>query len=568
MGILAFVLAAALVPKFPGADAVGNGRTVELAKGVYHFYAAESPKLKFRISNHDQPAERPVLLPFVGVTNLTVNGNGSQFVFHGMGVGVLLQDTCNVTLRDVTLGWERPYYSEATVVGYERNRTVVKIDRKRFPYRFVDTSLKDWDPAAFPGLGQESWLAFEGEDWREVPIRGAVFRGDTHELLEGVAHHFFSGRGCPLADGNVALDIDLRKVGVGAKPGDVFVMRSRARPHPAVCLDRAKDTLLEDVVIQSGFGMGLLAQCSENVTFRGTGRAEARSAGVFPPEGRINSSTIDATHFSNCRGRILVENCWFQGMNDDALNVHDTSFEITALERRKVRCRFVHPQAYGYSAFRRGDGARFVRSETLEDGPDVPVEDIRWLDEKNFELTLAADAPAGYAVGDAVENASAQPDVVFRDNVACKNWANGVLLTTRGKVTVEGNLFDRIAGGVIKFPGDARTWYEAGACRDVTVTNNVFRNCLLGPFAAAVVDVCPVVRNPEAQRVRYHRNLKIVGNVFETFDVPLLSARSVSNLVWRANRIVRNADHRSWKRPPVSVRFSEDVVTEGLAADR
>ena len=90
-------------------------------------------------------------------------------------------------------------------------------------------------------------------------------------------------------------------------------------------------------------------------------------------------------------------------------------------------------------------------------GPDVPVEEIRWLDEKNFELTLAADAPGGYAVGDAVENASAQLDVVFRNNVACKNWAN---------------------------------------------------------------------------------------------------------------RIVCNSDHRSWKRPPVSVRFSEDVVTEGLAADR
>ena len=562
MNILSFVMLAALVPKFPGGVAVGNGCEVSLEKGEYHFYAAEAPKLKFRISNHDQPEVRPVLLPFVGVTNVTVNGNGSRFVFHGMGVGVLVQDSRNVTLRNVTIGWERPYFSEGTVVGYDGDRTVLRIDRTKFPYRFVDTSLREWDPAAFPGLSADAWIAFAGEDWQEVPIRGVVFRGDTHEMLEGVSHHFFSGRGRPLGNGDVALDIDLRKVGIGASPGDVFLMRARARPHPAVCIDRATDTLLEDVVIQSAFGMGLIAQCSENVTFRGSGRATDRTAGVFPPEGRVSSSTLDATHFSNCRGRVLVENCWFQGMIDDALNVHDTSFQITFLSGRTVRCRFMHPQAFGYEVFRTGDRVRFIRSRTLEDGPEVAVAAVRRMDEKNLELSLAADVPGGYEVGDALENASAQPDVVFRGNVACRNWANGVLLTTRGRVTVEGNLFDRIAGGVIKFPGDARTWYEAGACRDVTVTNNIFRNCLLGPFAAAIVDACPVVNDLAGQKVRYHRNIRIVGNEFETFDVPLLAARSVSNLVWRANRIVRNDDHRSWKRAPVSVVHCDAVDVE------
>ena len=566
MNALSVLLAAALLPTFPEGRFVRNGNEIALEKGEYHFYAGEAPKLKFRVSNHDQPALRPVLLPFVGVTNLTVNGNGSKFVFHGRGTGVLVQDSKNVTLRNFTIGWERPHFFEGTVVGYDGNRTVLRIDRGKFPYRFADRSGKPCDPAAYADSTNGPYLAFVGADWQATltRFRGVVFRGDTHEMLEGVSHHFFPGRVRPLANGDVMLlDADLRCVGIGARPGDVFLMRTGARPHPGICLNRATDTLLENVVVQSAFGMGLLAQCSENVTFRGSEHAEDRTAGVFPPDGRVSTATVDATHFSNCRGRILVENCWFQGMIDDALNVHATSYSIAALSGRTVHCRFMQVQSFGYESFRKGDRARFIRSLTLEDGPDVAVEDVRWLDERNFVLTLAEDVPAGYAVGDAVENASAQPEVVFRNNHAGKNWANGILLTTRGRVTVEGNVFDRIAGGVVKFPGDALTWYESGGCRDVTVTNNVFRNCLLGSFAAAVIDVCPVVKDIAAQKVRYHRNVRIVGNVFETHDVPLLSARSVSNLVWRANRIVRNDRYRSWRRPAASVNHCEAVDLDG-----
>ena len=561
-------LAATLLPKFPAGRAIESGSTISLTKGEYHFYAGEAPKLKFRVSNHDQPAVRPVLLPFVGVTNLTVNGNGSKLVFHGKATGVLIQDSKNVTLRNFTIGWERPFIHEGTVVGYDGNRTILRIDREKFPYRFTDASGRPCDPAAYADGTNGPYLAFTGEDWQETLTRcnGIVFRGDTHELLEGVSHHRFSGRVRPLANGDVMLpDVDLRKVGIGARPGDVFVMRTGARPHPAVCVNRATDTLLEDVVIQSAFGMGLLAQCSENVTFRGSGRAEERSAGVFPPEGRVCTSTVDATHFSNCRGRILVENCWFQGMHDDALNVHATSYAIMAISGRTVHCRFMHARAFGYESFRAGDRARFIRSLTMEDGPDVVVNGVRWLDECNFVLTLAEDVPAGYVTGDAVENASAQPEVVFRANHAGRNWANGILLTTRGRVTVEGNVFDRIAGGVVKFQGDARSWYESGACRDVTVTNNVFRNCLLGSFSAAVIDACPVVKDLAAQKACYHRNIRIVGNVFETHDVPMLAALSVSNLVWRANKVIRNDNYRSWRRPPVSIRHCEAVdIDDGL----
>ena len=82
------------------------------------------------------------------------------------------------------------------------------------------------------------------------------------------------------------------------------------------------------------------------------------------------------------------------------------------------------------------------------------------------------------------------------------------------------------------------------------MTNNVFRNCLTSRhkfgFAEAVISIYPSVRELHAQRTRYHRGIRIVGNTFETFDVPLLFAVSAEDVSFRGNRIVRNNDYRGW----------------------
>ena len=132
-------------------------------------------------------------------------------------------------------------------------------------------------------------------------------------MIERTADVRFSGTAvtAPRSEGAAGtvkeflIDVDLSKIGAGAKVGDVYVMRNGYRPHPIVCLDRAKDTVFEDFVFRDGFGMGILAQLSENVTLRG--------GGCYPRDrNEYNSNTIDATHFSNCRGLVTVENADWQ----------------------------------------------------------------------------------------------------------------------------------------------------------------------------------------------------------------------------------------------------------------
>lgn len=518
-----------------------GGGTVELVDGTYHFYSSSATNMRFHVSNHDQPEVRPVFLPFIGITNVALVAKNAKFVMHGMGTAILVQDSLGVSFKGITIEWERPFFAKAEIVGFEDGKT-----RVRFPKR-DHVSVVDGK------------LMLSGEDWKVNLRDGNVFRRETHEMVERTADVIFSGKGAACSNGDFLVDVDLSKIGAGANVGDVYVMRNGYRPHPIVCLDRAKDTVFENFVFRDGFGMGILAQLSENVTLRG--------GGCYPRDrNEYNSNTIDATHFSNCRGTMTVENCRFEGMMDDALNVHSTCLGIVAKPTADtIRCRYMHHQAVGFGVFSAGDAVRFIAGRTLENGFVGKVKSVVTHDEREITLVMEKPIPPEYGVGDAVENADWQCAVVFRNNTIANNRARGVLFTTPKRIVCEGNFFDHVSGSAILFAGDAQGWYESGACEDVVIRKNRFRDCLTSVFqyCDALISMHPEVKDLRAQKRRYHRNVLIDDNEIETFDVPLLYALSAENVTWRNNRVIRNDHYRTWGKEPFAVIGGENIVIDG-----
>ena len=85
-------------------------------------------------------------------------------------------------------------------------------------------------------------------------------------------------------------------------------------------------------------------------------------------------------------------------------------------------------------------------------------------------------------------------------------------------------------------------WYESGACEDVIVRGNLFRDCLTSRFqyCEGVISIFPEIRDIRSQTKRYHRNILIEKNTFDSFETTLLFALSVDNLRWRENTIQKN----------------------------
>jgi len=254
---------------------------------------------------------------------------------------------------------------------------------------------------------------------------------------------------------------------------------------------------------------------------------------------------------------VRIENCVFEAMMDDAINVHSTCLQIQErIGDDAVRVKFMHKQAYGFELFAPGEKVRFIKGKTLENGACRTLKSVRELDPYELVLTFTESVPVDCTVGDAVENADYQPAVDFLGNIVSRNRARGALFTTPKQVMCRGNLFERVSGSAILFAGDAQGWYESGACENVMVCDNTFRDCMTSyfQFCDGIISFYPMVKDLSAQQRCYHRDITIENNRFETFDAPILFAISTENLYLRNNTVEYNRRYQSWGKPPLIFR--------------
>ena len=568
-------------------DALKSDTTIELQRGTYHFYSEKMPVIHNRISNHDQPKTHPVGVGFENVKNAHISGHDSIFMFHGPSIGIAFCHAENCSVTGVTVDFLRSHNMDAKIVRFEKTddeglRTVVAIDKDLFPHVLSNGQL------FFENGASNGWTTINST---------MLFDGTTHELVEGSGDlpvwdqkkHVVR----QYEDGTYSLPFDYSRPKFemhgqgrteggcrGAKVGDILSFRNWGRPHPAVFMDESKDIALVDVSIRASFGMALLAQLTENITFRGTTplfrdaraqyknlsipelRARAKS-GVFPSRGRYYSSSADATHFSNCRGRIIMYNSFFEGMMDDAINVHSTSMAITnIMDKLHLRAVFKHRQSVGLPLFAAGDKVQFIKGPVLEDREIGEVAHCRRINQNEIMIELKEPIPDGIAIGDTIEDASWYPEIMFKSNYICHNRARGALFTTPKPILCENNIFDTISGSGVLLAGDAQGWYESGACHDVSIFNNVFRNCLTSKyqFTEGIISIYPEVKYLNWQTENYHSNIRVYHNIFDTFDVPLFYGHSFKNLAWHDNEVKYNHDYTPWGSAPFIYYHAQDVI--------
>ncbi len=489
--------------------------TIQLTPGEYHFYADTAAVHKLHISNHDQQPEHPVGIPLVGLNNVRLEGRDCHFVFHGRMLPVLVMDSQNISLRGFSIRYATPFSAEGHIISQDDEGTMVEMH--------PDSS---WSV-------ENGRFHNVGEGWKKE-IRAAIaFKPDGRMVPTGRnGDIIWSSRACKLASNRVCFAQESRSLGLSE--GDVLVFRSYWRPTPAVLLYRALNTSLQEVVFHDSMGMGLLAQRSDGISIRG--------GGCIRREGRYATTGADATHFSNCRGHINITNALYEGMMDDAINVHATCLAITAVPSPcRIVARYMHPQAVGFEVMQPGERLRFIHGPTLENNPqEIAVKSVEQPDERTLHITLESPLPEGIGVGDALENTNWHPRVTFSHNTVRHNRARGSLFTTPEPVLVEHNQFLWSSGSAILLAGDAQGWYESGSCQDVTIRHNIFDHNLtsLFQFTDAVIAICPEVKQPHKQKKRYHRNIRVEDNTFLTHRVPLLSAISAENLVFRNNKVV------------------------------
>ena len=406
---------------------------------------------------------------------------------RGRMIEILNDHAENITFTGFTMDLLRPTVSEFRVLEATQDRAVIQIAEGS------DFSVEngkflwqgDWGSG---GASCQEAIPEEGRCWR----RGSP-RGWSHDGQLVATARDLGGRKVeltyPQGDGDLT-------------PGHQYHFRATTRDSVGVHSTRSKDIIFLDCDFYHLSNMGFVSQFTENITFR--------RVNVDPPAGTLRTCAAwaDVFQFSNCKGEMIVEDCRLSGMQDDAINCHGTHLRIVGKPAaNQLLMRFMHPQTYGFAAFAPGDEVAVINHANLREYPDNPrrhVTAVEKKSDKEWLLTLDGPAPS-YQENDVLDNITWYPNLTARNNHISVDPVRGFLITTRGKVLVEGNTFLRCAMAGILIEDDAEGWFESGPIRDLTIRSNQFIRC--------GIEINPMSKSTRPDEP-VHENIRIEGNRF------------------------------------------------------
>lgn len=532
------------------AAAKGGPATIELAPGAYHFYREKGHERELYLSNSDVVNPRKISILIEKQRGLRIKGNGARLIFHDRVMPLVIFASRDITVEGLNFDWERPLMSQGRVLESDRTGFTLQIDRRKYPY-----------------VIESGKIFFTDATWKRAPwgvmefdpkTRGIAYRTGDAGITDG---NWRGAKVTELEPGRVRFEFANQR---GPAVGNILTFRHGARDHAGTFILDSKNVTLANLKYRHTSGLGVLSQYSENLTFK--------RVDVAPdPDGdRMFAGHDDGFHFSNCKGHIQVEECEFQGLMDDPINVHGTSVRITdKLSDVGLKCKFMHDQSIGLRFGDVGDEVSLLDHETLLPRWKSTITNIWRVNAQEFEVEFKDPLPADMNLGDALENLTWTPSFMVRKSIFGRVRARGLLVSTPRKVIIEDNMF-RSSGAAILIAGDANGWYESGAVTDVTIRRNIFEDCNSSPyqFGDAVISIHPEI--PKPAQTAFHRNIRIERNTFRAFDAPLLWALSASGITFKNNVISPSETFRPWhgNREGITLIACDHVVVEGNDVDR
>ncbi len=516
------------------------GVTLEFPQGTYSFSYENAVETYRAVSNHDNGLKR-MAFPLFNNRDITIEGNGSLFLFNGFIVPFTLESVDGAALRNFTIDFERSFHAEMTVVesNPKDKSFVVEMDPEKYPYSInkgeitfhryeIDHPIGSnmlWDPKTRAPIYRTKDYAIRGPQAVVTAISPGRFKFEKAV--------------------KVAPPVGTILVAYGSHP--------TSRLCHAIQVANSQDIVLENVTIHDAGGMGLIVERTENVTLN--------HYVVTSGKDRYVSTRADATHFIGCKGTIKLEGCVLEHMLDDGINVHGAYVKVVDyMGKNQFLCEISHFQQWGLVFAEPGDEIALLSRETILPFYKTSVTDVRILNEHRFVMTVA-EMPDKLPEGPlSVENLTWYPDLVMRNNVIRENRARSVLVTTKGKVLIENNVFASQMHGIL-IEGDNNFWYESGAVEDVVIRNNVFENIGFAVDGRYPLLASPLFR-PE-QRMgegQYHRNIHFINNTIRSFNGHLVKARSVGDLEISGNKMVFSTDYpKAVEGPAIDLTYCDNV---------
>ena len=485
------------------------------------------------------------VLPVRGARDLTIRGGGlgTEIIITNPELGCFsLSDCERTTIAGLTIDYDPPPFSQGTVttVDLEAETFDLALDEGCLPpdHPAFDSAKATWGLVVRPGT-QEQPARF-GPTAIPTVVEPRLESGQWRLKIGGEP----TGYSDPLR-------------GSGMVPGDRFVRCAR-NYAAAVWADHSDDVLVEGVTLHASSGLAFCPYLCGRVTIRDC------HVGRRPGSGRMLSTNADGVHCRGSREGIAIEGCSFEGMSDDAINIHASPIPVLEV----ISPTELIVQKFHYT-LRVGDRLEGMHSAEARIRGQATVTTIEELPDR-WAYRIELDAPIeGLQAGEGFDDADnlynlsecATGSVV----TGCRFGSfrgRGIVLSCAG-ATISDNRFDVMEGWGVSLYHEATRWAEGPLARDIRIIGNTFNGH--GGYQAAIGSY-PFRREGGISEARAIHNVLIQGNRFTDLGVPAVELRSCRNV-----KVLDNTIETSLEAPrarpnyaSVTVDNCAGVVVSGL----
>lgn len=561
----------AVLAQFMKADAQSISE-IKFEKGTYHFYPDKGLEIYAQVSNHNNGLAKTAF-PIFNMKNLTIDGQGATFIFHGIIIPFSVENSENIKIVNLTIDWGMSFHSEGLIVANDPVKKTfdMKISDD-YPYEIRNGQLYFIKEYYEHNIGQSilydpktNAISFDTESYTSLTTRTKT------KIQNNVKNIKYKYTVDPRSPENSKVGMEDKLVVEQLKPGllrvynhgkkipevgKILTMKGEQgqnRFAPAFHVVSSKNFEANNINVHHACGMGIIVENSENLTLD--------NFNVTPSQGRMVSTTADATHFVGCRGKITIKNCTFNNQLDDAVNVHGTYQEVVdILGENSIGIKVGHYQQQGFSIGVPNDEIGLVNlHQSFFEYDKLTLKSIEKINSRYQIITFNEKIPTSLKVGNYIENLSAYPEILVQNCTISKNRARGLLLSTPRKIVVENNYFATEMEAIL-VPVESGYWYESGSALDLTIRNNTFQDCNIGGQNRGIIRF---VTDDENKNIAF-KNILIENNKINQFDNLIMEVNNTDGLTFKGNTITNSCSFKMLfpDNPAFSIKTSKNIIFE------
>lgn len=467
------------------------------------------PNAVYRIGLPDGPRlQSKYALHIRGVTNLVLNGQGATLLITNPEIGAVCTENCRgVEVKNFKVDYDPLPYAQGIIHA-------VNLEESWFELNVDEGFLEPDQPCFERAMSKWGLTVRELADGGRQYGPAALFSKHWKKTGDRIWRFYTKENG---------YDPALHQAGLNVGEHFIHMARNYAQ---AVAAKNCDQILWENLTIYASPGLAFYP--------RGTSHHTIRDCHVRVKAGRIFSTDADGIHMRGSRGNVLIDGCSFEGMADDAINVHSSALSIQAQPAPNQ----VVVKKHTYSV-RPGDRLQLVHSDSATRGITATVLAVEELG-ASWRLTFDQAIPSlssgdHFDTSDNFYNLSEAADPFVIRNCRFNDYrGRGILVSARGGL-IEKNVFKVRQGWSVVMNYESTRWAEGPIASDLVVRDNEFHG--YGAFSAAIL-THRTARNGSRLASRPFHNIRIEDNRFYDYGTPVLELNDARDVLFRSNRVV------------------------------